>query len=109
MLDAAKRSKDSSDSGRIAGWPGRKDARRRVANSQPTPAAAHRAPGLGDTAALLAQDLGVVGELVLEGQLVTRVRAGVVELRSPYGSAHSVSVVDSSFHHLSLSRSSWVG
>jgi hypothetical protein len=33
---------------------------------------------------LAAEELGVVGELVLEGELVAWVLAGVVELGSPY-------------------------
>jgi hypothetical protein len=41
-------------------------------------------PCLGDAAALLAQKVGVVGELVLEGQLVAGVLPGVVEFGSPY-------------------------
>jgi hypothetical protein len=42
-------------------------------------------PCLGDAAALLAQDLRVVGELVLEGKLIARVLPGVVEFGSPHG------------------------
>jgi hypothetical protein len=42
-------------------------------------------PCLGDAAALLAQDLRVVGELVLERKLVAGVLPGVVEFGSPYG------------------------
>jgi hypothetical protein len=42
-------------------------------------------PCLGDAAALLAQDVGVVGELVLEGELLAGVLARVVEFCSPYG------------------------
>lgn len=39
---------------------------------------------MGDAAAFLAEDLAVVGEGVLEGDLVAWVAAGVVDLFSPY-------------------------